>query len=131
MIDPAPDRSLPASRWRALTGSLLLAAVIALAAGCGSKKEAGDEAEVSFEGGVEKVFERGPLKVILRLDNTEPTIADRITFQTELTAEEAYEVTPPAFGEHACAVARQAAGGVGWWELKRSRGSAGWAHGIA
>lgn len=70
-----------------------------LLAGCGEKKEEGGEEAVRREGGLEKVHERGPLKVVVHLDNPEPTIADRLTLELETTIGEEYEVTPPAFGE--------------------------------
>ena len=66
--------------------------------GCGGSEQEG-EAGRSVEGGLERSHERGPVKVVLRLDNPKPTIADRITLQMEMISEESYEITPPAFGE--------------------------------
>jgi hypothetical protein len=50
-------------------------------------------------GAVEKTFERGPVKTILRLDNPTPSIADRITLELEVTSDEGYRVELPGFGE--------------------------------
>lgn len=66
--------------------------------GCGQRKQE-ELKSVSFEHGLEKVYERGPLKVVMRLDKPTPTIAERVTLQLEVTASEEYEVTPPKFGE--------------------------------
>lgn len=66
--------------------------------GCGTKeKSAEDKAKPEWK--LERVHERGPLKVVLRLDNPTPTIADRINLEMEMTVREEYEVTPPRFGE--------------------------------
>jgi len=73
--------------------------VVLLAMGVGGCGGGGDDAERSKGGGLEKVFERGPVKVVLRLDNPKPSIADRITLEMVVTADESYEVEMPAFGE--------------------------------
>lgn len=79
---------------RILLACLLLVGLL----GCGDKKQESKK-DPAFEGGTEKTFERGPLKVVLRLDNSTPSIADKITLQMEIISEENYEITPPAFGE--------------------------------
>jgi len=66
--------------------------------GCGDQKQESKKDPV-FERGIYKTYERGPLKVVLRLDNSTPSIADKITLQMEIISEENYEITPPAFGE--------------------------------
>ncbi len=70
-----------------------------LAVGCGDEGKNGGVRAAKREGGFERLYERGPLKVVLWLDNPEPTIADRITLEMEMISDEEYEITPPAFGE--------------------------------
>lgn len=93
----APGK-MPGPRGYAPCLGVVVTGLALLLVGCGEKKETGEQSS-KREGGVEKVYERGPLKVVLWLDNPEPTIADRITLEMEMTSDEAYEVTPPAFGE--------------------------------
>ncbi len=80
------------------TPRFLVWCLVLLLAGCGGRKE-GEKETTRREGGVEKVYERGPLKVVVCLDNPKPTIADRLTLELEMISSEEYEVTPPAFGE--------------------------------
>ena len=79
---------------RILLGCFLIVGLL----GCGDQKQESQK-DPAFEGGTEKTYERGPLKVVLRLDNSTPSIADKITLQMEIISEEDYEITPPAFGE--------------------------------
>ena len=74
--------------------SVLMALAISA---CGNKTQAG--ATDTSDYAVERTFERGPVKVVLRIDNDEPSIADRINLQLEVTSDESYEVKLPSFGE--------------------------------
>jgi len=47
--------------------------------------------------GIEKVYERGPVKISLRLDKESPTIADKVSLELELVSEEDYTITAPTF----------------------------------
>jgi hypothetical protein len=92
-------RSNSVTRLTKRASSALFVVLLALVlAGCG-KEEDGEEEKALPEGALEKVYERGPLKVVLTLDNPTPTIADQITFVMEMAVSEDYEVTPPKFGE--------------------------------
>lgn len=88
-----------AARKGGTTNAWLRAVLVGLAlvlAGCGGSDE---QSQAGKESGLEKTFERGPVKVVLRLDNPTPSIADRIRLAMEVTADESYEVEMPAFGE--------------------------------
>ncbi len=64
--------------------------VIAVGCGKGSKETA---AKTQFE--VDKVYERGPATVHVRLDKTTMTIADTVLLQLEATLQPGYEVQMP------------------------------------
>jgi hypothetical protein len=68
-----------------------------LLASCGAKKQAPERADTA-DGGFEKSFERGPVRVVMRIDKKEPTIADRIRLELEVVSDEDTEVTLPAPG---------------------------------
>jgi len=68
----------------------------ALLAGCGGPKKV--EKEAAPAAGFEKTFERGPVKIVVRIDKKEPTIADRIRLELEVTSDEDTKVTLPTLG---------------------------------
>ena len=92
----------PGTQGRAATGggTLALLALLFLASfltvGC---REGATTDGSPAPGSVEKVFERGPVKAVMRLDNPTPSIADRITLEMEVTFDEDHEVEFPGFGE--------------------------------
>lgn len=49
--------------------------------------------------GIRREFERGPVKVILSVDRSELTIAERINFAIEIIHDEDYEALLPRFGD--------------------------------
>jgi hypothetical protein len=77
---------------------LLLPALVGLA---GCAKEGADSArkDASSKGGIEKTAERGPVRLSVRTDKSEITIAERLTLVIEVTAPEGVEVHMPAFGK--------------------------------
>lgn len=82
--------SRPALTW-------MLAALALLAApGCGGGKKAAPPPPASP--GLEKTFERGPVKVTVRLDKKEPTLADRLKLELEVLSEASVKVTMPPAG---------------------------------
>lgn len=81
---------------------LLLIALISCLSACAPKPEVSEsESEGSAEKakGIEKVTERGPIKVTVKVDKEKPTIADRIELELVVEHEEDYEVRLPRFGE--------------------------------
>lgn len=68
---------------------------LALLAGCGERRE---EAEVR-DRGWERVAERGPHEVVLRLDRAHPTVADRVTLTLEARVAEDWKVIWPVIKE--------------------------------
>lgn len=92
------DLDRPWIRRAFLRGSVLLL-LMGLLIGCGGPKEESEDAVEEESAAIEKNYERGPLKVVLKIDNDEPTIADRITLTLETTISEDYELTAPSFGE--------------------------------
>ena len=56
-------------------------------------------ADLSDELGIEEKYERGPLRVTLRVDRKELTIAEQIRLSLEVVVDETYEVELPRFGE--------------------------------
>ena len=77
-------------------GALCLLAALVLAPGCGRDVSTPAEEE---DTGIRRVFERGPVQVVLTLDRKEPSIADRVNFSIEITAQEDYEAELPRFGD--------------------------------
>jgi len=90
---------------------LALAGALLLCAGCGPKAD-NEAAKTEFE--VDKVYERGPVTVHVRLDKTTITIAQTVLLQFEATVQPAYEITMPKVDE-----ALQEFGLVGWDNLGR------------
>lgn len=73
-------------------------AVALVLGGCTGKKKT--DTPASPPAGLEKTVERGPVKVTVRLDKKEPTLADRLRLQLEVVSDEAVKVTlPPAATE--------------------------------
>ena len=93
-----PRRSRNSSLRPSAALAALAVATLAFA-GCQRDARPPDRESGAEPAGIEKTFERGPLEVILRLDNSKPTIADRITLEIEATARGGYEVEFPSFGE--------------------------------
>jgi hypothetical protein len=79
---------------RLLGVGILLASLAGISC---SRGKAPDSRDAEFE--IKKTYERGPVQVELKVSKGEITIADRITLVLEATAEEAYEVEMPKFGE--------------------------------
>jgi len=75
---------------------LALAGALLLCAGCGQKADR-EAAKAEFE--VDKVYERGPVTVHVRLDKTTMTIAQTVLLQFEATVQPAYEITMPKVDE--------------------------------
>ena len=90
---------------------LALASVLLVCAGCGQDSRSG-ASKTEFE--VDKVYERGPVTVHVRLDKTEMTIAQTVLLQFEATVQPAYEITMPKVDE-----ALQEFGLVNWDNLGR------------
>jgi signal transduction histidine kinase len=65
--------------------------LLALGAGCG--KGSKESAKTEFE--VDKVYEKGPATVHVRLDKTKMTIADTVLLQFETTLQPGYEMHMP------------------------------------
>ena len=59
----------------------------------------GPIADSTNDRAIEKSFERGPLKVILRVEPKEPTFAERVRFTLRAVAKKGVEVTLPSPGE--------------------------------
>lgn len=85
------------NRRMLLLGSVGLG--LAFLSGCGEQKREVEESKDEGVYAIEKNYERGPLKVVLKIDNDEPTIADRITLRLETIISEDYELVAPSFGE--------------------------------
>jgi hypothetical protein len=49
--------------------------------------------------GIHKIFDRGPVTLILDIDRKEISIADRLNFHIEVISDDGYEVELPSFGE--------------------------------
>jgi hypothetical protein len=86
------------SRYLTIRGVvwLVLASVLLLCAGCGRDADSG-AAKADFE--VDKVYERGPVTVHVRLDKTTMTIAQTVLLQFEATVQPAYEIAMPKVDE--------------------------------
>lgn len=85
---------------------LAVAGVLALGIGCRRDSDRA-EAKATFE--VDKVYERGPVTVHVRLDKTKITIAETVLLQFEATVGPGYEIQMPKVDE-----ALQDFGLVGW-----------------
>ena len=80
-------------------GILALAALGMLAgAGC-SKKEQAKKPDVQAPEPLEKMVERGPVKVTLRADRSEFSIADNLNVTVTVDAEQGVDVELPQFGD--------------------------------
>ena len=79
-------------------GSRALSAVLACMLLAACAKERG-EGETPDEAGLRKAYERGPVSVVMTLDRTTLTIADRLSLALEVTTDEAYEAELPGLGE--------------------------------
>ncbi len=67
---------------------------------CSCQEEADTPVTVDpFENGKKTVVERGPVKVVVKTDKKDPTLADKVLLKTEVIAEEGYEITMPSFNE--------------------------------
>jgi hypothetical protein len=82
--------------WRVSSFAILCAACWLTA--CGGSKPAAKDSRAATPAGIEKSFERGPVQVTVRIDKKEPTIADRIRLELEVTHAEDTKVTLPAPG---------------------------------
>ncbi len=81
-----------ATRCLQFTGILACVGLLVIGAGCG-KGPKGTAAKTEFE--VDKVYERGPATVHVRLDKTKMTIADTVLLQFEATLQPGYEMQMP------------------------------------
>jgi hypothetical protein len=84
--------------WRA-TACYGAALVLAFAAPASCHKPGRKGGKAKADEGIHKTFERGPVSVAIDLDRAEPTIADRLHLKLQVTADEAYHVELPHFGE--------------------------------
>jgi hypothetical protein len=75
-----------------LTAMFVCAGLLVLGAGCG-KSPKGTTTKTEFE--VDKVYEKGPATVHIRLDKTKMTIADTVLLQFEATLQPGYEMQMP------------------------------------
>lgn len=75
---------------------LVLASALLLCAGCGRDSDS-DASKADFE--VDKVYDRGPVTVHVRLEKTTMTIAETVSLQFEATVQPAYEITMPKVDE--------------------------------
>lgn len=85
---------------------LAVAGALALCAGCRRDSDRA-EAKTAFE--VDKVYQRGPVTVHVRLDRTKITIAETVLLQFEATVRPDYEIQMPKVDD-----ALQNFGLVGW-----------------
>jgi hypothetical protein len=76
---------------------ILVPAMIFLAASCAPVDAPEQDAPVAE--GVLREIERGPARMILRLDRESLTMAEQLNLEIEVAAEEGYEVQLPRFGE--------------------------------
>jgi hypothetical protein len=99
-VDPSlkvpPGQTCPRERGHGTRRSarllICMVALLLISAGCGkdSKDRAG---KAAFE--VDKVYERGPAAVHVRLDKTKITIADTVLLQLEASVQQGYELQMP------------------------------------
>ena len=79
--------------------SLFLAATLMCSCGGEGEGSAGASDASDAADVIENSHERGPIVVNVRVSPKEPTIADRIDLELEVTIDEDYEVEMPRFGE--------------------------------
>jgi len=98
-LRPRPARAAQARRLavRGALGLVLLA--VCLGVSCGHRDRAGDTGNEPEETGLRKTFERGPVRVDLAVDRKELTIAERLQFTIQITAQEDYQAELPRFGD--------------------------------
>jgi len=89
-----PGQTCPRKRGHGTRGIGLLVYMVVLLVVAGCEKDSKDRAsKAAFE--VDKVYERGPASVHVRLDKTKMTIADTILMQLEASAQQGYELQMP------------------------------------
>ncbi len=69
-----------------------------LTAGCTGANTSQANAPTTAPAGIEKTTERGPVKMTVRTDKSEITIAERLELSIEVTAPQGVEVEMPSFG---------------------------------
>jgi len=79
-------------RGTQIAGLLICVGLLTVLTGC-EKGSKGTAAKTEFE--VDKVYERGPATVHVRLDKTKMTIADTVLLQFEATLQPGYEMQMP------------------------------------
>ena len=84
--------SMTARNGAVLAGVLLSVAMLLVCPGCRQDKQRG-AGDVAFE--VDKVYERGPLTVHVRLDKTTMTIAETVLLEFEAALRQGYEIQMP------------------------------------
>lgn len=84
-------RRLRTKKWLQIS-LLASASVMLLCAGC-DRDAKGPGGKTTFE--VDKVYERGPASVHVRLDRTKLTIADTVLLQLEASVQQGYELQMP------------------------------------
>ena len=78
--------------------NLTLSGIVVLCLASCNKETSQDQAStVESTQGLEKVYERGPVKISLHLDQESPTIADKVSLEIKMLSEENYTITPPTF----------------------------------
>jgi hypothetical protein len=85
-------RTHPTRTARLIGAVLVCVGLLAALAGCG-KSSKDTTAKTEFE--VDKVYEKGPATVHVRLDKTKMTIADTVLLQLEATLQPGYEIQMP------------------------------------
>jgi hypothetical protein len=82
-------------RW--ITGFCLAMFLVNL--GCRSERTGNAPSSVSSSAVIEKVTERGPVKLIIRVSPSEPRLSDVIELELLVATKEGVEVAPPTFGQ--------------------------------
>ena len=67
-------------------------------AGCGLRGGEGSSPATSAENVLEKVSEKGPVKLTLRITPKEPRLSDLVEMEIDVVAQPGVEITPPEFG---------------------------------
>ena len=77
---------------------LVLSSIVLLLTACGEKNAEDSAASGTFDG-IEQAHERGPLRVVARVSPKEPTVADVVELELEVTAAENYTISYPEVGD--------------------------------
>ena len=89
---------LPCAGYLPRTNGFGLFVLLLIAGGC-SQPNVADTAENPKEQAIQRVTEKGPVKLTVRLTPLEPRLSDLVKMEVEVTAQSGVEIKPPAFGE--------------------------------